>query len=58
MYNYQQPQTKKKRRFQELRKEEQGAKCSNSEKKSNVCQDQEKKEDKKRAPTFPANVDF
>ena len=49
-------QTEEKEKFQELRKEQQGTKCSNWEKISEICKKQEKEENGKRTTKLSRKI--
>ena len=51
-------QTKEKDKFHELWKEQQGTQCSNWKEIPEVCQKQEKEENRKRAQELLRNADF
>ena len=58
MCNGKQIQTEEKDEFQELRKEQQRAKCSNWKEIPEVRQKQKKEENRKRAPALLRNADY
>ena len=58
MCNCKETQEKKKETHQELRNEQQRAKCSNCKVISEICQEQEEEENRERTTTLSRNADF